>query len=79
MESRSEPFGQSGWLAVWRNTLPSTRLCVLYSLFFMMELVMSDTQTKPKASRMSITRRIHINPQSKGSLGRNFEAGFRTA
>jgi len=55
------------------------RLCVLYSLFFMMELVMSDTQTKPKASRMSITRRIHINPQSKGNLGRNFEAGFRTA
>src|SRR5439155_26218300 len=28
---------------------------------------------------MNITRRIHLNPQSKGSLGKSFEAGFRTA
>lgn len=28
---------------------------------------------------MSITQRIHINPQSKGSLGKSFEAEFRTA
>jgi hypothetical protein len=26
-----------------------------------------------------ITKRIHINPQSKGSLGKSFEAEFRTA
>lgn len=28
---------------------------------------------------MNITKRIHINPQSKGSLGKSFEAEFRTA
>ena len=28
---------------------------------------------------MNITRRIHLNPQSKGSLGKSFEAEFRTA
>ncbi len=28
---------------------------------------------------MSIIKRIHINPQSKGSLGKSFEAEFRTA
>src|SRR5438105_7211942 len=28
---------------------------------------------------MSITRRIHLNPQSKGNLGKSFEAEFRTA
>src|SRR2546430_3034667 len=28
---------------------------------------------------MNITRRIHLNPQSKGNLGRSFEAEFRTA
>ena len=28
---------------------------------------------------MSITRRIHLNPQSKGNLGKRFEAEFRTA
>jgi hypothetical protein len=27
----------------------------------------------------NITKRIHINPQSKGSLGKSFEAEFRTA
>jgi hypothetical protein len=27
----------------------------------------------------TITKRIHINPQSKGSLGKSFEAEFRTA
>jgi len=26
----------------------------------------------------NITKRIHINPQSKGSLGKSFEAAFRT-
>jgi hypothetical protein len=28
---------------------------------------------------MTITRRIHLNPQSKGSLGKSFETEFRTA
>ncbi len=28
---------------------------------------------------MNITRRIHLNPQSKGNLGKSFEAEFRTA
>jgi len=28
---------------------------------------------------MNIIKRIHINPQSKGSLGKSFEAEFRTA
>jgi len=28
---------------------------------------------------MNLTRRIHLNPQSKGSLGKSFEAEFRTA
>lgn len=28
---------------------------------------------------MNIQRRIHINPQSKGSLGKSFETEFRTA
>ena len=28
---------------------------------------------------MNINKRIHINPQSKGSLGKSFEAEFRTA
>jgi hypothetical protein len=28
---------------------------------------------------MNITRRIHLNPQSKGSLGKSFESEFRTA
>ncbi len=28
---------------------------------------------------MTITRRIHLNPQSKGNLGKSFEAEFRTA
>ncbi|MBU6402992.1 MAG: hypothetical protein KGS61_21940 [Verrucomicrobia bacterium] len=28
---------------------------------------------------MSTTRRIHLNPQSKGNLGKSFEAEFRTA
>jgi len=28
---------------------------------------------------MNITRRIHLNPQSKGSLGKSFEAEFRVA
>jgi hypothetical protein len=28
---------------------------------------------------MNITKHIHINPQSKGSLGKSFEAEFRTA
>jgi len=28
---------------------------------------------------MNVTKRIHINPQSKGSLGKSFEAEFRTA
>ena len=28
---------------------------------------------------MNITKRIHIDPQSKGSLGKSFEAKFRTA
>jgi hypothetical protein len=27
----------------------------------------------------NITKRIHINPQSKGSLGKSFEAEFRPA
>src|SRR5208282_5586581 len=27
----------------------------------------------------NISKRIHINPQSKGSLGKSFEAEFRTA
>jgi len=27
----------------------------------------------------NINKRIHINPQSKGSLGKSFEAEFRTA
>ncbi len=27
----------------------------------------------------NVTKRIHINPQSKGSLGKSFEAEFRTA
>src|SRR5450631_3176322 len=27
----------------------------------------------------NITKRIHFNPQSKGSLGKSFEAEFRTA
>ncbi len=27
----------------------------------------------------NIIKRIHINPQSKGSLGKSFEAEFRTA
>ena len=28
---------------------------------------------------MNTTRRIHLNPQSKGNLGKSFEAEFRTA
>jgi len=28
---------------------------------------------------MNITQRIHLNPQSKGNLGKSFEAEFRTA
>src|SRR4030095_12776077 len=28
---------------------------------------------------MNITRRIHLNPQSKGNLGKSFETEFRTA
>src|ERR1041384_7518158 len=28
---------------------------------------------------MNITRRIHLNPQSKGNLGKSFEIEFRTA
>src|SRR5882672_3735328 len=28
---------------------------------------------------MNITRRIHLNPQSKGNLGKSFEAEFRVA
>ena len=28
---------------------------------------------------MKITRRIHLNPQSKGSLGKSFETEFRVA
>ena len=28
---------------------------------------------------MKTTRRIHLNPQSKGNLGKSFEAEFRTA
>jgi hypothetical protein len=28
---------------------------------------------------ININKRIHINPQSKGSLGKSFEAEFRTA
>ena len=28
---------------------------------------------------MNIIKRIHINPQSKGSLGKSFESEFRTA
>src|ERR1700733_8777068 len=28
---------------------------------------------------MNIKRRIHLNPQSKGNLGKSFEAEFRTA
>ena len=28
---------------------------------------------------MNTIKRIHINPQSKGSLGKSFEAEFRTA
>ena len=28
---------------------------------------------------INITKLIHINPQSKGSLGKSFEAEFRTA
>ena len=28
---------------------------------------------------MNITRRIHLNPQSKGNLGKSFEIGFRVA
>ena len=28
---------------------------------------------------MTVTRRIHLNPQSKGSLGKSFEAEFRIA
>ena len=28
---------------------------------------------------MNITRRIHLNPQSKGNLGKSFEAEFRAA
>ena len=27
----------------------------------------------------NITKRIHINPQSRGGLGKSFEAEFRTA
>ena len=28
---------------------------------------------------MKITRRIHLNPQSQGNLGKSFETEFRTA
>ena len=28
---------------------------------------------------MNTTRRVHLNPQSKGNLGKSFEAEFRTA
>ena len=58
---------------------PRLRLPFALCCYVVISIVMNDTQTKPKAARTSITRRIHINPQSKGNLGRNFEAEFRTA
>src|SRR5213594_1649372 len=38
-------------------------------------------QSQPQRSYkcMNITRRIHLNPQSKGNLGKSFEAEFRVA
>ena len=35
--------------------------------------------TQRPHSNMNITRRIHLNPQSKGNLGRSFEVEFRVA
>jgi hypothetical protein len=36
-------------------------------------------ETKRSHKYMNTTRRIHLNPQSKGNLGKSFEAEFRTA
>src|SRR5208283_2150507 len=36
-------------------------------------------QPQRSSKTMNITRRIHLNPQSKGNLGKSLEAEFRTA
>jgi hypothetical protein len=47
------------------------------ALHWYMIILVTGDQTSPEVARMRIARRIHVNPHSKGNLGRSFEAKFR--